>query len=617
MQYRNKASAPVGESSESIEQLKAMIRQQQAVIDALQAERPALLRQLVDSARSKPPGAPPASTALPSQQVSPSIATPPRAPPGISAPARSPEPASIPPTPGHGFDFSSPSGSSKDDAADAFAAFGPLPGTERKPLPSDGAGASAASPSNFSPEVQAMARSERPATAPRSASTSLSQHTVQMGSMGLSTEDESHAAALSASGGASADGSPVRRAFTVKQGQSEAHFPAAPQLTPMSPAARAMADPEAEEQMARTVAAMGGGTYGSPSRSSQFQASRLEHLQRQRDKAAFDTQKSMRQVFGGAPQPSPMASSYGGGGFGGGFGSPAVGGGYGSSAAGYGSGGGYSNAAGYGGGGGFGSPSGYGGAGGYGGGAYGGSSGPSSSPSSRNMFGGGGAAGSSQFGGRTPAGSPMERKPSKPRDEFGGDKIKNISGSGRIERNRPMDRGEYIRLTRSAMEDMPHEQRPIFKFLREGFTVFKIATWTMAGGANRLLWLDTSVPDQPELRWNAGEARDEAAAKRLPLRNIGDLSTGMGSKKLQRRGKQALQTRYMSFKGTSAAGKQISLDLQFSSEDERDWFFNRFHELLHGYAEIFGKFQAGSLEGRDINSEMEKKVDRVRFGQEG
>ena len=72
----------------------------------------------------------------------------------------------------------------------------------------------------------------------------------------------------------------------------------------------------------------------------------------------------------------------------------------------------------------------------------------------------------------------------------------------------------------------------------------------------------------------------------------------------------------MSFKGTNPAGKPISLDLQFSTEEERDWFFNRFNELLHGYAEIFGKFQSGSLPARDINTEMEKKVDRVRFGPE-
>ena len=69
----------------------------------------------------------------------------------------------------------------------------------------------------------------------------------------------------------------------------------------------------------------------------------------------------------------------------------------------------------------------------------------------------------------------------------------------------------------------------------------------------------------------------------------------------------------MSFKSSDEDGSEVSLDLRFDTEEERDWFFNRFNELLHGYADVFQRVSAGTLAPRDINVELEKKVDRVQM----
>ena len=207
---------------------------------------------------------------------------------------------------------------------------------------------------------------------------------------------------------------------------------------------------------------------------------------------------------------------------------------------------------------------------------------------------------------------PSQQRRRKSGPDFDGDELQNISGSGRVERNKPLPKDVYIGLTRADMADMHFSDRPIFKYLKEGFQVFKVGRWGFSGGAYRMLWLDVSDQEHPQLRWNAGGERDASKAKRMELRRIGDLSAGIHSEKLQARGKSAMAGQYMSFKSQDDSGKEVSLDLRFDSEEERDWFFNRFNELLHAYAEVFGKVGAGTLPPGEINREMESLVDRVQ-----
>lgn len=174
--------------------------------------------------------------------------------------------------------------------------------------------------------------------------------------------------------------------------------------------------------------------------------------------------------------------------------------------------------------------------------------------------------------------------------------------------NPPIPRSEYIQLTRAKLSAMPPLKRPFFKYLREGVIVMKVCRWRAP--QPRLVWLDVDVPDDPVVRWQSGTVRDRLGAKRLPVISVTELAKGVASAKVKKRGSLEMQGVYVSLICQLENG-QSSLDLQFSNESERNWFFARFNAMLHAYAKVLGMFRSHEIGGGEINLEMEKELDKM------
>lgn len=133
-----------------------------------------------------------------------------------------------------------------------------------------------------------------------------------------------------------------------------------------------------------------------------------------------------------------------------------------------------------------------------------------------------------------------------------------------------------------AAEGASLSSRPFFGSLLEGMPVLKHRKWPMPPH-KKVLWLDVSDAMSPGLMWNDPPSRDPMRAKRLGLFDIQSLNSGICSDRLRRTGKLAKAAQYMSF----AKKDNETLDLEFASREDRDWFFTRCNQLFQAFADAY------------------------------
>lgn len=141
---------------------------------------------------------------------------------------------------------------------------------------------------------------------------------------------------------------------------------------------------------------------------------------------------------------------------------------------------------------------------------------------------------------------------------------------------------------------------PFFQTVLAGIPVIKHSAWP-AKPKHQLVWLDVAEPLQPAFCWGPpAERAHPVASKRLGLRNITTLNTGLSSKRLARYGREEDSGRYMTF-----GSKTRSLDLEFATEADCAHFFERCNTMFRAFAEAI----QGGMEGEAVVVHVAQSVD--------